>query len=69
VSTPQLVAVVPCEPADARLAAARSYPAGADSAIVGEVGESPAARVLRRSAFGGQWIVDKLVDEQLLRIC
>jgi hydrogenase expression/formation protein HypE len=65
----KLVAVVPAEAAEATLAAMRAHPAGADSVIVGEVEESPAGRVVMRTAFGGERIVDMLTGEQLPRIC
>jgi len=65
----KLVAVVPGDDADAVLAAMRAHPAGADSVIIGEVSEAPAGRVLMRTAFGGERIVDMLVGEQLPRIC
>lgn len=65
----KLVAVVPAEASDALLNAMRSHPAGRDSAIVGEVGPSPAGRVLISTLFGGERVVDMLVGEQLPRIC
>jgi len=65
----KLVSVVPGDAADAVLAAMRAHPAGGDSVIVGEVTEAPAGRVLMRTAFGGERIVDMLVGEQLPRIC
>lgn len=65
----KLVAVVPPEFAEAVLAAMRSHPAGADSAIIGEVQASPKARVLLNTGFGGDRLLDMLVGEQLPRIC
>ena len=65
----KLVAVVPRESADAVLAAMRLHPAGADSAIVGEVLAEPAGHVILNTLFGGERVVDMLVGEQLPRIC
>ena len=65
----KLVAVVPGDAADAVLAAMQAHPAGRDSVIIGDVSEAPAGRVLMRTAFGGERIVDMLVGEQLPRIC
>ncbi|WP_346836643.1 hydrogenase expression/formation protein HypE [Microbulbifer sp. SAOS-129_SWC] len=64
-----LVAVVPGEHAERALAAMRAHPAGANAVMIGEVAEAPAGRVVMRSAFGGERIVDMLVGEQLPRIC
>jgi hydrogenase expression/formation protein HypE len=65
----KLVAVVPRQYAEAALAAMRAHPAGADSAIIGEIGESPVGCVIMHTAFGGERIVDMLIGEQLPRIC
>lgn len=65
----KLVAVVPGDHADAVLDAMRAHPAGADAAIIGEVVEGYAGRVLIQTGFGGERILDMLVGEQLPRIC
>lgn len=65
----KLVAVVPRASADAVLAAMRAHPAGRESVIVGEVLSEPARRVILRTPFGGERVVDMLVGEQLPRIC
>jgi len=65
----KLVAVVPPQFADAVLSAMRSHPAGADSAIIGEVQATPKGRVLLNTGFGGDRLLDMLVGEQLPRIC
>lgn len=65
----KLVAAVPAESADAVLAAMRAHPAGQDSAIIGEVAEGKAGRVVVKTFFGGERIMDMLVGEQLPRIC
>lgn len=65
----KLVAVVPGHLAEAALAAMRAHPAGADAAIIGEIGASPVGCVIMHTAFGGERIVDMLIGEQLPRIC
>ena len=65
----KLIAVVPGDAAERVLAAMRAHPAGTHAAIIGEVTEAPAGRVVLRTSFGGQRIVDMLVGEQLPRIC
>ncbi len=65
----KLLAIVPPQQADAALAVMRERPEGAESAIIGEVREEPAGRVLLATGFGGERIVDRLVGEQLPRIC
>ncbi|MGR9108824.1 MAG: hydrogenase expression/formation protein HypE [Gammaproteobacteria bacterium] len=65
----KLVALVPGDRAETALAAMRAHPAGTDSAIIGEVGESPEGTVILHTGFGGERIVDMLVGEQLPRIC
>lgn len=65
----KLVALVPAAQAETALAALRAHPAGADAAIIGEVGDTPKSTVIMHTAFGGERIVDMLVGEQLPRIC
>lgn len=65
----KLVAIVPSNAADQLLACMRAHPAGEHSAIIGEVQAAPAGRVVLQTAFGGERILDKLVSEQLPRIC
>lgn len=65
----KLVAVVTAEKADAVLAVMQAHPAGQGSAIIGEVLEGYAGRVLVQTGFGGERILDMLVGEQLPRIC
>ncbi|GGF65031.1 hydrogenase expression/formation protein HypE [Alteromonas lipolytica] len=65
----KLVASVPADSADAVLDAMRAHPAGKDAAIIGEVIESKYNRVLVKTHFGGERILDMLVGEQLPRIC
>ena len=65
----KLVAVVPCADAEAVLQAMRAHPAGTDSAIIGAVLAQPEGRVILQTGFGGERVVDRLVGEQLPRIC
>ncbi|MBB3191011.1 hydrogenase expression/formation protein HypE [Halomonas cerina] len=65
----KLVAVVPAACADTALAAMRAHPAGRDAALIGEIRDGPAGRVILHTGFGGGRIVDMLVGEQLPRIC
>ncbi len=65
----KLVAVVPAAAAEAVLAAMRSHPAGIDSQRIGEVIADPPGRVLINTGFGGDRILDRLVGDQLPRIC
>ncbi len=65
----KLVAIVPPQQAEQALALMRAHPAGRDAAVIGEVQTSPGGRVLLATGFGGERIVDRLVGEQLPRIC
>ena len=65
----KIVAVVPTAQCEAALVASRRDPLGAESAGIGRVAAGEADRVTMRTAFGGRPIVDKLVGEQLPRIC
>lgn len=65
----KLVAIVPELKADQVLEVMRQHPAGKDSAIIGEVLEGYSGRVLVKTGFGGERILDMLVGEQLPRIC
>lgn len=64
-----LVAVVPAEDADRTLEAMRAHPAGRASCVIGSVVPRQAASVVVRTNFGGHRILDRLVGEQLPRIC
>lgn len=63
------LAIVARQAAEAVLAAMQAHPLGREAAIIGEVVESPAARVILRSRIGGRRVVDMLSGEQLPRIC
>ncbi|MFA6211972.1 MAG: hydrogenase expression/formation protein HypE [Candidatus Obscuribacterales bacterium] len=65
----KLLAIVPAERAEAALAAMRAHPMGRQSAIIGEVVESPEEVVVLRTSFGGERVIDMLVGDQLPRIC
>ena len=68
----KMVAVVPPDQARAALDAMRANIYGKDAAIIGEVLGAPSGRkprVVLRTAFGSERILDMLVGEQLPRIC
>ena len=65
----KLVAIVPADKAQKVLEIMQAHPAGQGSAIIGEVIEGYAGRVLVKTGFGGERILDMLVGEQLPRIC
>lgn len=65
----KLVVVVPPDQADVVLGAMRTHPAGTDSHIIGEVVADPVGFVLLQTAFGSDRILDRLVGDQLPRIC
>ncbi len=65
----KMVAVVAGARADEALAALRAHPLGANAAIVGEVTEANAGRVVLKSTIGGERLLDLLTGEQLPRIC
>ncbi|MEN8175406.1 MAG: hydrogenase expression/formation protein HypE [Pseudomonadota bacterium] len=65
----KLVAVVVGELADRVLEAMRAHPAGANATLIGEVTTADRGRVIMRTAFGGERIVDLLVSDPLPRIC
>jgi hydrogenase expression/formation protein HypE len=65
----KLVVVVPPDQAETVLAAMCAHPAGTDSHIIGEVVADPVGFVLLKTAFGSDRILDRLVGDQLPRIC
>jgi hydrogenase expression/formation protein HypE len=64
----RVVAVIAANQAVALLAAWRALPGGARAAIVGQI-EAGRARVVLRTALGGERILDELEDDPLPRIC
>ncbi|MBU6450378.1 MAG: hydrogenase expression/formation protein HypE [Cyanobacteria bacterium REEB67] len=65
----KIVAVVPAEEAEAILACMRAHPDGKESAIIGEVMQTPENMVVLKTIFGGVKVLDMLVGDQLPRIC
>ncbi len=65
----KLVAIVAPEDADDLLRAMRAHKFGRDSVIIGEVCVKPNGNVILETTLGGQRMVDKLIGEQLPRIC
>lgn len=65
----QFLTVVSPEVSGDALDAIRSVPGGQEAAIVGEVVQSPARRVLTRASYGGTRVVDMLIGDPLPRIC
>jgi hydrogenase expression/formation protein HypE len=64
----RVVAVIASGQAAGLLAAWRALPGGERAAIVGQVEAGP-ARVVLRTALGGERILDELEDDPLPRIC
>ncbi|MBK8455447.1 MAG: hydrogenase expression/formation protein HypE [Thiofilum sp.] len=65
----KLVAVVPKDKAAQVLEVMLAHPNGDNSAIIGEVLAAPKGKVLLKTGFGGERLLDVLVGEQLPRIC
>jgi hydrogenase expression/formation protein HypE len=65
----KLVAVVPKNKAAQVLDVMLAHANGANSVIIGEVLEAPKGKVLLKTGFGGERLLDVLVGEQLPRIC
>ncbi len=65
----KILAVVPAGETEAALAALRAHPLGRAAAVIGEVTSERPGRVVMRTRFGGERIVDMLVGDQLPRIC
>lgn len=63
----KLVVVVPPDQAETVLTAMQVHPAGRESRIIGQVIEG--RRVTLKTGFGTDRIIDRLVDDQLPRIC
>jgi hydrogenase expression/formation protein HypE len=65
----RVVVIVGNECAEDVLKEMKTSPEGKDSAIVGEIVETPQRRVTMRTRMGGTRVLDMLVGEQLPRIC
>ena len=63
----KLVVVLPPDQADGVLAVMQAHPAGSDSRIIGRVIEG--RRVVLKTGFGTDRLIDRLVGDQLPRIC
>lgn len=63
------LALVDHDMADRVLRLMRSFPEGTDAAIIGQVTEGPAGRVVLKTSAGGSRIVSSLTGEPLPRIC
>jgi hydrogenase expression/formation protein HypE len=63
----KLVVVVPPDQADTVLAAMQTHPAGVHSCLIGHVTDG--RRVSLKTGFGTDRIIDRLVGDQLPRIC
>jgi hydrogenase expression/formation protein HypE len=65
----KLIAIVGATMAEKVLAAMKSHPLGREAALIGEVREEPAEKVILRTSIGSTRIVDMPVGEPLPRIC
>lgn len=65
----KILAVVPAGEAEAALATLAAHPLGREAAVIGEITAERPGRVVMRTRFGGERIVDMLVGDQLPRIC
>ena len=65
----KLIAIVGAGEAGKILEAMRAHPLGRDAALIGEVREGPAEKVLLLTSIGSTRILDMLVGEPLPRIC
>lgn len=65
----KLLAVAAPEDADRVLAAMRLTDEGRDAAVIGQVTERYAGKLVMRTAFGGSRVLQKLTGAQLPRIC
>jgi hydrogenase expression/formation protein HypE len=65
----KLVAIVPPEHADAILAAMQATVVGRDSVVIGRVTAEHPGTVVARTGLGATRVVDRLLGEQLPRIC
>lgn len=65
----KLVAFVAKESAGAVLAAMQAHPLGQNAAIIGQVTDQHAGRLVARTAIGGMRVIPMQLGEQLPRIC
>jgi len=65
----KLIAIVPPGEADAVLDALRAHPLGKNAAIIGQVTAAHPGIVAAKTGLGASRVVDRMVGEQLPRIC
>ncbi len=65
----KVLLVVAAQDAEKVILAMRNHESGENAAIIGEVTEKHAARVVLQTSVGGNRIIDMLSGEQLPRIC
>jgi hydrogenase expression/formation protein HypE len=65
----KMIFIISAESCDRALEIIRSFPEGADAAVIGAIDESSPGRVLLETPAGGRRILPLLTDEQLPRIC
>ena len=65
----KLIAILPAREAERVLARMHAHPLAARAAVIGRVVDSHAGMVVARTGIGGRRVVDRLVGEQLPRIC
>jgi len=65
----KVIVVVPPAQADAALAALRAHPHGAGAAVIGEITAAHPGKVVLRTRYGGQRLIDMPVADPLPRIC
>jgi len=65
----KLLAVCPGDDTERVLSSMKAHPLGKDAAIIGEVSDEPAGKVLLRTSIGGRRIIERPYGEDLPRIC
>jgi hydrogenase expression/formation protein HypE len=65
----KFVAIVPAADADRALEIMRAHPLGRGAARIGEVTANPAGKVILKTVFGGERVVDIPYGDMLPRIC
>ena len=65
----KLTCICAAQDAESLLGVMRSLPEGENAAIIGQVTEDAAGRVVMRTGLGGRRILQKLAGAQLPRIC
>jgi hydrogenase expression/formation protein HypE len=65
----KIIAVVAREKASSILSKMKKHPLGKESAIIGEITKENKRRVVLETIIGGTRIIDRLVGDQLPRIC